>query len=206
MAGPRAVHRLLAVVSLLAFALSCSAAPPPVYDTDGHELSADAKYYVLPAAGGHGGGLTMARHTSECPLFVAQATDELRKGFPVRFTPLPEQQGGGGGDRTVRVSTDVGIYFAAVTTCVQTTEWHVPGGGEPRRRHVVTGPVRSRSPSGREKVFRVERHGGAYKLASCSDSCRDLGVFRDETPGASAWLGASDDGPHVVVFKKAPPF
>ncbi|KAL6652346.1 hypothetical protein ACP70R_011271 [Stipagrostis hirtigluma subsp. patula] len=202
MSGPRAVHL---IVSLLAasLALSCGAAPPPVYDTDGHELSADADYYVLPATRGRGGGLTMARDVlSACPLYVAQEADERRKGFPVRFTP---QLGGGAGDRTVRVSTDVRVHFAAATTCVQTTEWHVPAGSDeqppPRRHVVVTGPVRAPSTSGREKVFRVENYGGAeahtYKLVSCRDKCQDLGVL------GGAWFGASDRA-HVVVFKKAP--
>ncbi|XP_062224846.1 alpha-amylase/subtilisin inhibitor-like [Phragmites australis] len=198
MSSPRAVHHLL--LSLLAISLSCSsAALPPVYDTDGHELSADASYYVLPAVRGRGGGLTMATRVLPCPLFVAQETNELRRGFPVRFTPL---QGGGAAssDRTVRVSFDVRIHFDAVTTCVQTTEWYV--GDEPLsgRRLVVTGPVLAPSPSGREKVFRVEKHGRGYKLVSCRDSCQDLGVFRDV---GDVWFGASDPA-HVVVFKKAP--
>ncbi|XP_062185487.1 alpha-amylase/subtilisin inhibitor-like [Phragmites australis] len=194
----------LLLLSLLAIFLSCNgAAPPPVYDTDGLELSADASYYVLPAVRGHGGGLTMAPHVLRCPLFVAQETNELRKGFPVRFTPEQQQ----GGDRTVRVSTDVRIHFAAVTTCVQTTEWHVSGDDEPTsgRQQVVTGPILAPSPGGREKVFRVESYGRAkahtYKLVSCRGSCQDLGVFRDDR---GSWLGASDRA-HVVVFKKAPP-
>ncbi|BAF15277.1 alpha-amylase/subtilisin inhibitor precursor [Oryza sativa Japonica Group] len=189
----------LILLSLLAISFSCSAAPPPVYDTEGHELSADGSYYVLPASPGHGGGLTMAPRVLPCPLLVAQETDERRKGFPVRFTPwggaaAPE-------DRTIRVSTDVRIRFNAATICVQSTEWHV--GDEPLTgaRRVVTGPLIGPSPSGRENAFRVEKYGGGYKLVSCRDSCQDLGVSRD---GARAWLGASQP-PHVVVFKKARP-
>uniref|UniRef100_A0A0E0KT10 Alpha-amylase/subtilisin inhibitor n=1 Tax=Oryza punctata TaxID=4537 RepID=A0A0E0KT10_ORYPU len=194
----------LILLSLLATSLfSCSAAPPPVYDTDGHELSADKSYYVLPASPGHGGGLTMAPRVFPCPLFVAQETDERRKGFPVRFTPW----GGAGAassDRTIRVSTDVRIRFNAATICVQSTEWHV--GDEPLTgvRRVVTGPVIGPSPSRRENAFRVEKYGGGgggYRLVSCRDSCQDLGVSRD---GARAWLGASQPA-HVVVFKKARP-
>ncbi|KAF0893449.1 hypothetical protein E2562_025246 [Oryza meyeriana var. granulata] len=187
----------LILFSLLVISLSCSAAPPPpVYDTDGHELIADESYYVLPASPGHGGGLTMAPRVFPCPLLVAQETDERRKGFPVRFTP----RGGGAPDKTIRLSTDVRIRFNAVTICVQTTEWHV--GDEPLTgaRRVVTGPVIGPSPSGRENAFRVEKYGaGGYKLVSCRDSCQDLGVSRD---GARAWLGASQPT-HVVVFKKA---
>ncbi|KAL5215650.1 hypothetical protein ABZP36_007051 [Zizania latifolia] len=192
------------LLSILAVSLSCgrSAGPPPaVYDTDGHELSADATYYVLPAKPGHGGGLTMAPRGPPCPLLVAQETDERRKGTPVRFSP----RGAGGSpssttDRTIRVSTDVSIRFATVTFCLQSTKWYI--GDEPftGKRLVVTGPVISASPSGREDVFRLEKHGGAgYKLVSCRDSCQDLGVSSD---GPGAWLGASQPA-HIVVFEKA---
>ena len=197
---------LLLSVALAAISLyRGAAAPSPVYDTDGQELSADADYYVLPAARG-GGGLTMAPNVFRCPLFVAQEADPFRKGFPVRLTPLH----GHGGDRTVRVSFDVGVHFAAVTTCVQTTEWHVAGrgdeGGGGARRHVVTGPVLAPTAGGRERVFRVEGHRHGYTLAWCGvpTECQDLGVFRDDR--GRAWLTVADDQPpHVVVFKKTPP-
>ncbi|CAD6262986.1 unnamed protein product [Miscanthus lutarioriparius] len=223
MSIPRAAHLLVLLSVLAANSLSSGAAAAalPVYDTEGHGLSADADYYVLPAPRGSGGGLTMAPNGLRCPLFVSQETDPLRKGFPVRFTPLPQkeqQQGGNGDDRTVRVNSDVGVHFAAVTTCVQTTEWHVSGGGDapapllPSGRHrlVLTGPVRSPSPNGREKVFRVEKHGrGGYKLVWCggaggsTSSCQDLGVFRDDGD-RRAWLGTAEtDRAHVVVFEKA---
>lgn len=215
MSIPRAAH-LLVLLSVLAISLSsCGAAAAlPVYDTDGHELSADADYYVLPApprGSGGGGGLTMApKGLHPCPLFVAQETDPLRKGFPVRFAPLQQDQGGS--DRAVRVSSDVGVHFAAATTCVQTTEWHVSGDGDgaaPRsgRRLVLTGPVLSSSPNGREKVFRVEKHSRGYKLVWCggssaSTSCQDLGVFRDDGD-RRAWLGTTEtDRAHAVVFQK----
>uniref|UniRef100_R7W4S0 Endogenous alpha-amylase/subtilisin inhibitor n=1 Tax=Aegilops tauschii TaxID=37682 RepID=R7W4S0_AEGTA len=73
----------LLFISLLALALSCSADPPPVHDTDGNELRADANYYVLPANRAHGGGLTMAPgHGRRCPLFVSQEADGQRDGLP----------------------------------------------------------------------------------------------------------------------------
>jgi hypothetical protein len=192
----------LIVLSLLAISLSCSAAAsPPVYDTDGHELTSGASYYVLPAARGHGGGLAMSRHGVRCPLYVAQNADETSRGLPVRFTPL--QQGSGArasSPTTVRVSSDVGIHFHVLTTCVQTTEWHV--GDEHSGGRVVTGPIRAASPSGREKVFRVEKLGRVgYKLVPCVDKCQDLGVIRG---GKGVWLGSSGQA-HEVVFKKAPP-
>ncbi|KAG8082735.1 hypothetical protein GUJ93_ZPchr0014g47180 [Zizania palustris] len=198
---------ILLLLSILAVSVSCgcSAGPPPaVYDTDGHELSADATYYVLPAKPGHGGGLTMAPRGPPCPLLVAQETDERRKGTPVRFSP----RGGGSPppsttdrNRAIRVSTDVSIRFVAtVTFCLQSTKWYI--GDEPftGKRLVVTGPVISASPSGREDVFRVEKQqgGAGYKLVSCRDSCQDLGVSRD---GPGAWLGASQPA-HIVVFEK----
>ncbi|PAN39207.1 hypothetical protein PAHAL_7G227900 [Panicum hallii] len=209
MGGPGAVRLpLLLSVVLAASLYRGAAAPSPVYDTDGHELSADADYYVLPAgqgSGSGGGGLTMAPNVFRCPLFVAQEADPLRRGFPVRLTPLH----GHGGDRTVRVSFDVAVHFAAATTCVQTTEWHVAGRGDEdvsgARRHVVTGPVLAPTAGGRERVFRVEGHRHGYRLAWCGvpTECEELGVFRDDR--GRAWLTVSDDQPHVVVFKKAPP-
>ncbi|OEL21755.1 Alpha-amylase/subtilisin inhibitor [Dichanthelium oligosanthes] len=205
-AAARLILLLLSAVLAVSLIQRGAAAPSPVYDTDGHELSADADYYVLPAARDSegGGGLTMAPNVFLCPLYVAQEADPLRRGFPVRLTPLH----GHGGDRTVRVSFDVGVHFAAATTCVQTTEWHVSGRGDKHfpsdRRHVVTGPVLAPTTGGREKVFRVERHSHGYKLVWCGvpTECQDLGVYRDDR--GRAWLTVSDQ-PHVVVFKKALP-
>ena len=87
--GPSASRRHILLLLLLSVAVAAvslhhgAAAPSPVYDTDGQELSADADYYVFPAAGRRGGGgLTMAPNVFRCPLFVAQEADPLRRGFP----------------------------------------------------------------------------------------------------------------------------
>uniref|UniRef100_A0ACD5V5V1 Uncharacterized protein n=1 Tax=Avena sativa TaxID=4498 RepID=A0ACD5V5V1_AVESA len=210
------VHPLLLLLLLLLCilaitTLSCSADSPPVYDTDGDELRSDADYYVLPANRAHGGGLTMAPgHGRRCPLFVAQEPSGDSDGFPVRITP---DSGAGDTvppDQTIRLSADVRIHFRAYTTCVQSTEWHIDSELLFGRRHVITGPVRYPSPSGRENAFRVEKYSGAaeareYKLMSCGgdgDSCQDLGVFRDGKGGA--WFLGATEPYHVVVFKKAP--
>ncbi|KAM0860905.1 hypothetical protein ACQ4PT_046241 [Festuca glaucescens] len=207
--GSHRVHPLLLLLSILAIAtLSCSSADsPPVYDTDGHELRADANYYVLPANRAHGGGLTMAPgHGRRCPLFVAQEPSGHGDGFPVRITP----HGGAPSDQIIRLSTDVRIHFRAYTTCVQSTEWHIDSELLFGRRHVITGPVREPSPSGRENAFRIKKYIGSaeareYKLMSCGgdgNSCQDLGVFRDGKGGA--WFLGATEPYHVVVFKKAP--
>ncbi|CAM0903707.1 unnamed protein product [Alopecurus aequalis] len=206
------VHPLLLLSILAITTLLCSADSPPVYDTDGHELRADANYYVLPANRAHGGGLTMAPgHGRQCPLFVAQEPSGHGDGFPVRITPLGGAAGTAPSDQIIRLSTDVRIYFRAYTTCVQSTEWHIDSELLFGRRHVITGPVRGSSPSGRENAFRIMKYSGAaeareYKLMSCegdAGSCQDLGVFRDGKGGA--WFLGATEPYHVVVFKKAPP-
>nr|P07596.2 RecName: Full=Alpha-amylase/subtilisin inhibitor; AltName: Full=BASI; Flags: Precursor [Hordeum vulgare]CAA34352.1 alpha-amylase/subtilisin inhibitor preprotein (AA -22 to 181) [Hordeum vulgare]prf//1604472A alpha amylase/subtilisin inhibitor [Hordeum vulgare subsp. vulgare] len=183
---------------------SRAADPPPVHDTDGHELRADANYYVLSANRAHGGGLTMAPgHGRHCPLFVSQDPNGQHDGFPVRITPY----GVAPSDKIIRLSTDVRISFRAYTTCLQSTEWHIDSELAAGRRHVITGPVKDPSPSGRENAFRIEKYSGAevheYKLMSCGDWCQDLGVFRDLKGGA--WFLGATEPYHVVVFKKAPP-
>uniref|UniRef100_A0A0D9W7D3 Uncharacterized protein n=1 Tax=Leersia perrieri TaxID=77586 RepID=A0A0D9W7D3_9ORYZ len=155
----------LPLVLLSLLAISNAQAPSPVYDTDGHELIADQGYYVLPAAQA-GGGLTLAHDVFPCQLLVAQQTGD-RLNLPVYFTAW-----GGASDRTASRPTSAS-RFKIATTCVQTTKWHVSG-----ERQVVTGPV-AWPPSGREDAFRVEKSGaGAYKLVSCTDSCRDMGLTR----------------------------
>jgi hypothetical protein len=208
--GSHRVHPLLLfLLSILAIStLSCiSADSSPVYDTDGHELRADANYYVLSANRAHGGGLKMAPgHGRRCPLFVAQEPSGHGDGLPVRITP----HGGAASDQVIRLSTDVRIHFRAYTTCVQSTEWHIDSELLFGRRHVITGPVREPSPSGRENVFRIKKYIGSseareYKLMSCGgdgNSCQDLGVFRDGKGGA--WFLGATEPYHVVVFKKAP--
>ncbi|KAM0923752.1 hypothetical protein ACQ4PT_005289 [Festuca glaucescens] len=204
------VHPLFLLCILAIATHSCSSAdslPPPVYDTDGHELRADTNYYVLPANSAHGGGLTMAPgHGRRCPLFVAQEPIGHGDGLPVRIT----LHGGAASDQIIRLSADVRIHFRAYTTCVQSTEWHIDSELLFGRRHVITGPVREPSPTGRENAFRIKKYiGGAeareYKLMSCGgdgNSCQDLGVFRDGKGGA--WFLGATEPYHVVVFKKAP--
>jgi hypothetical protein len=205
------VHPLLLLCILAITALSCSADSPPVYDTDGHELRADANYYVLPANRAHGGGLTMAPgHGRRCPLFVVQEPSGHGDGFPVRIA----LHGGAGTtppDQIIRLSADVRIQFRAYTTCVQSTEWSIDSELLFGRRHVITSPAGDSSPGGRENAFRIEKYSGAgeeheYKLMSCGGdgggSCQDLGVFRDGKGGA--WFLGATEPYHVVVFKKAP--
>ncbi|GJN26971.1 hypothetical protein PR202_gb14941 [Eleusine coracana subsp. coracana] len=202
-------HLLLSLLATISLSCSGAAPPPPVYDTDGHELNSEDGYYVLPAVHGHGGGLIMAPHMARCPLYVAQDPNELSLGVPVRFTTPAAQKDGASAAAsatTVRVSSDLSVYFNAGTTCVQTTEWHLVGHRSRTGPGVATGPVREPNPSGREKVFRIEKAAGrvGYKLVSCRDKCQDLGVIGSADKGRPVWLRASDQA-HEVVFKKAPP-
>ena len=215
------VHPLLLLAILATTTLSCSADFPPVYDTDGNELRADANYYVIPANRAHGGGLSMAPgHGRSCPLFVAQEPTGHGDGLPVRITPLGGAAAAAASDQIIRLSTNVRIEFRAATTCAQSTEWHIDSELLFGRRHVITGPVRGSSPSGRENAFHIKKYSAAaeaheYKLMSCggdvgfeppsrtASSCQDLGVFRDGKGGA--WFLGATEPYHVVVFKKAPP-
>ncbi|KAM0851102.1 hypothetical protein ACQ4PT_052652 [Festuca glaucescens] len=208
------VHPLFLLCILAIATHSCSSAdslPPPVYDTDGHELRADTNYYVLPANSAHGGGLTMAPgHGRRCPLFVAQEPIGHGDGLPVRIT----LHGGAASDQIIRLSADVRIHFRAYTTCVQSTEWHIDSELLFGRRHVITGPVREPSPTGREKRVPHQevywRRGGARVQADVLRRGRELvpgfgEVFRDGKGGA--WFLGATEPYHVVVFKRRrPPF
>uniref|UniRef100_A0A6N2LJ50 Uncharacterized protein n=1 Tax=Salix viminalis TaxID=40686 RepID=A0A6N2LJ50_SALVM len=89
-------YPLLLLCLLLAFACTKQsvAAAEPVVDIDGEKLVAGTKYYILPVFRGRGGGITMARNKTSCPLAVVQDRLELSKGLPLTFTPAVDNKKG----------------------------------------------------------------------------------------------------------------
>ncbi|XP_078166486.1 miraculin-like [Carex rostrata] len=192
------------LVTLLFFSFTSNAATlDSVRDTDGHPLISGKQYYIIPVVRGHGGGLTMTTHNYlHCPLYVAQENMEVKKGIPLIFRPANPK------DKVVRLSTDINIEFAIITTCVMPTTWqlrNIEGAG---KRYITTGGLRGKP--GRETVniwFKIEKLGNkAYKLVFCPSVCTtckvvcgDVGVFNEG--GGKRLLGLS--GEHFpVMFKK----
>ncbi|CAL9753383.1 unnamed protein product [Musa acuminata subsp. burmannicoides] len=106
------------------------------------------------------------------------------------------------------MSTDLNVWFAAETICVQSTVWRLGDAEATGRRYVVTGGLKG--DPGLSTVsnwFKIERYGESdYKLVHCPSVCRfckvvcgDVGVFVE---GGKRWLGLSDE-PFPVMFKNA---
>ncbi|KAL6633910.1 hypothetical protein ACP70R_026581 [Stipagrostis hirtigluma subsp. patula] len=190
---------------LLAVSLPCIAgdATDPVFDTDGHELSSDSVYHVLPAGRGTGGGLGAAPDKREpCRHFVAQEHNEDAAGIPVRFKLQNASAGG-----VVNLSTNVTITFHVVSVCMGTSHWYIMDTSEPRREYVAAGK-RAGHIYIPPAVFRVERYIGGevegYKLVWCTgyeEPCKELGLDDSEEMKRLA----TSDSPLVVEFRKADP-
>ncbi|KAL6633913.1 hypothetical protein ACP70R_026584 [Stipagrostis hirtigluma subsp. patula] len=177
------MKQLLPLLLLLAVSLPCIAgdATDPVFDTDGHELSSDAVYHVLPADRGTGGGLGAASDKREpCRHFVAQEHNKDAAGIPVRFKLQNASAGG-----VVNLSSNVTITFNVGSFCVDSQHWYIMNPSSKSRRYVVAGKRESHRyipPA----VFRVERYIGGevgwYKLVWCSgeEACKELGLDDSE--------------------------
>ncbi|XP_062217781.1 alpha-amylase/subtilisin inhibitor-like [Phragmites australis] len=197
-------YRLFLLLPLLTIFLPCIAgdATQLVYDTEGHELSSDSLYYILPVDRGTGGGIKVSPDKTEsCKFFVVQSRSEAVTGIPVQFKPQNASAGA-----AVRLSTDIRIRFRIITTCMKSSEWYVTNSSPltSRQNVAIMGRVGGPEPPPSAKVFRVERYDGAtkgYKLVSCTGEgpCKDVGL---DTSEETTWL-ATSNSPFVVVFKKA---
>ncbi|KAI5001792.1 hypothetical protein ZWY2020_026442 [Hordeum vulgare] len=212
----------LVILSLSALAMAlqpttpCNAAqarPQPIYDTDGHELTGNNLYNIMP----------VGRNLSDqCVSPSSFREDQCR--VRAILTPCKQFRGTDGYVRIrlaevsdssdtealPRLSTDVVIDFrGVVTSCVYPLQWYVRPENT-KQMHVtaglLTGMEGCKTPAGtclaEIFMFRVEKHGAGYKLMSCPDApCRDL-VLLDYA--GRRYLTVEKDGrePLVVVFKK----
>ncbi|CAI9096807.1 OLC1v1033028C1 [Oldenlandia corymbosa var. corymbosa] len=176
-------------------------------DTDGHQLQTNTKYYIFPAQSGNGGGLALSAKDFPCQYYVMQENLEDSNGLPLKFFPADTKQ------QIISLSSDVNIAFNAATICVQSTVWRIGGGGNNGdnnggRRYVIsTGVAGHPGADTLNNWFRFEKIGIGYKIVFCPSVCNtckfvcgDVGVFSEN---GKRWLGLTDDGPFVFVFKKA---
>ncbi|KAI3902050.1 hypothetical protein MKW98_013724 [Papaver atlanticum] len=174
-----------------------------VLDMDGAKLQASSNYYVVPVVRRKGGGgLGIGLRDNTCPFFVLQENFEVSNGIPLRFFHADRNL------KAVNISVDVNVVFSTVTTCVQSTAWRL---GElddlTGKRYVKTGGIVGNPGLWTvNNWFKIEKHGGDYKLVYCPSVCKfckvvcgDLGVLYED---GSIWLALSDV-PLAITFKKA---
>ncbi|KAI3929124.1 hypothetical protein MKW92_045684 [Papaver armeniacum] len=183
---------LALVLSFLNIISSLALTDTTVLDIDGSKLQTASNYYALP----------VGRGDNTCPFFVLQENFEVSKGIPLRFLHADRNL------KAVNISVDVNVVFSTATTCVQSTTWRL---GEiddlTGKRYVKTGGVVGNPGLGTvNNWFKIEKHGGDYKLVYCPSVCKlckvvcgDLGVLYED---GSRWLGLSDV-PLAITFKKA---
>ncbi|KAL6899534.1 hypothetical protein ACP4OV_006192 [Aristida adscensionis] len=201
-------HLLVPLLVLLAVSLPCIAgdATEPVYDMEGHEVSGDGLYYIVPADGGTNGSgsLGSSSDATEYCSFYVFAT--VSAGLPVRFTPQNASADGGGA--VVRLSSNITIQFKGIVMCLESMEWHVRDSPSPSSygQRVAVGRKIAQPPM--PSVFRVEKlddatEGNMYKLVYCAGEgpCEDLGLQPSE--GMKTWWLVTSDWPLAVVFRKA---
>jgi hypothetical protein len=180
----------------------------PIYDTDGHEVTKENFYSILPADPSMSGlCIYSVRLTPEdCRLFANIERCRPPRGDPVKVTPA-EASGGS----VPRLSSDVLLSFNNDTwsLCMMSPQWHVVDYFSTRQTHVITGhtlgaPVPEKTERTESFRFRVERHGNGYKLTSCVRKlCRDLVLF-DYNGYRLLTVEKDSRQPFVVVFKKCP--
>ena len=194
-------------IIFLAFICKTIAAPEPVLDISGKQVTTGVKYYILPVIRGKGGGLAVANHgenNQTCPLYVVQEKLEVKNGEAVTFTPYNAKQG------VILTSTDLNIKsFVTKTKCPQTQVWKLlkeltgvwflaTGGVEGNPSMATVG-----------NWFKIEKADKDYVLSFCPSEackcqtlCRELGLFVDDK--GNKHLALSDQIPSFrVVFKRA---
>lgn len=180
--------------------------PAAVLDTAGQQLSTGVNYYILPAAGGNGGGVTFATGVdSRCPYEVAQALNAGNNGTAVMFSPFD-------GDSIVRVDTDSNIGFIDFrppVTCPESHVWTLNS----NRTFVVTGGVEGNpGPQTINNWFKIQPYEDAYQIEYCPGTdvcgnpcgilllCENIGIL--EVNGKRA-LALNQPAPFKVVFTRA---
>jgi hypothetical protein len=208
---------LIVIIPFLGLAMAsqltgpCDAAQAqgqPIYDTDGHELTKNNLYQILPADRNMSGLCLFAASIApvDCPMRAVIARCWPKGGNAVMIMPAEES-----GGSVPRLSSDLLLTFKnTITMCMMELQWHIKDYISTDQMHVTVGfslgaPVPSKIDR-RTKLFRfrAERHGNGYKLASChKEPCRDLVLYNYE---GYRWLTVDKDGrqPFVIVFKKCP--
>ncbi|XP_027169166.1 kunitz trypsin inhibitor 2-like [Coffea eugenioides] len=180
--------------------------PAPVLDTAGQQLRSGVNYYILPAKGGNGGGVTFATGVdSRCPYEVAQASDKGNNGIPVMFAPFD-------GDSIIRVDTDSNIRFIDFrppVTCPESHVWTLNS----NRTFIQTGGVEGKTgPQTINNWFKIQTYEDAYQLKYCPGTevcgnpcgilllCENIGILVDNGKRA---LALNQPAPFKVVFTRA---
>jgi hypothetical protein len=207
---------LLVILPLLGLAMAshltahCDAAQvqaQPIYDTDGHELTRDNLYHILPADPNMRGLCLYIGNLSPhaCPLRAVLVRCWPKGGDAVNVMPA-ETSGGS----VPRLSSDLLLTFnRTINKCMMELQWHIEDYIETDQMHVTVGyslgaAVQTKPEEDKSFLFRAERHGNGYKLTSCrKEPCRDIVLYDYQ---GYRWLTVEKDGrqPFVVVFKKCP--
>ncbi|KAI4351993.1 hypothetical protein L6164_006286 [Bauhinia variegata] len=183
---------------MLLFLLFGLATAKEVLDTSGEPLVPGAEYYILPRIFAIGGGLSLAKtRNKSCPVDVIQEISEVENGMPLKITPIP---------RIGIVTTGIllKVSFTSTPNCTQSSEWMLVKDDS----SWLVGIGGPEDHSGSETLtgwFKIEEYEKAYKLMFCpiftAPICGDIGIYVDEDYNRHLIL--SDQGPYVVVFRKA---
>ncbi|KAL3512419.1 hypothetical protein ACH5RR_025136 [Cinchona calisaya] len=178
----------------------------PVLDTAGQELRQGVNYYILPAKGGNGGGLTLANGKNDsCPYEIVQELNEGANGIPLRFSPVDAN------DTIIRVATDLNIKFinfSSSLVCPQSNVWTL----DANRQFVTTGGVEGNpGPQTISNWFKILKYEDAYQLQYCPSVstcgnpcgilllCENIGILVDNGRRRLAL----NQSPFKIVFKTA---
>lgn len=170
-----------------------------VVDAEGHPVVVGREYYVLPAGSAIGGGLALKmRVNNSCPMYVVQENSEKSLGLPV---VLRHAKGLRGNYSSVIVQQHVNlnINFAAVTTCVQSTEWSVQNDANTTKRFIKASDTSS--------LFQIVKplDGDGYALYFCPCNCRlvctEVGIYVDDAENKWLVIGNSVEALRVQFHK-----
>lgn len=197
--------KLLLLCCLFSFTFLEIVKSAAVVDTNNEQVRPGMSYYILPAPGGNGGGLTLAKgENGSCPLDVFQSQNSQSVGLPLKFLMVNSSAG-----LLVDENEDINIKFAAprfVSICNRSTVWKIEQG------IVTTGGIKGGSVNGTStSLFTIQKYEDAYALqycpraTGCSFICPRLlcGYIGISTAANGARHLAVNRPVFKIVFRKA---
>ncbi|MCD7461726.1 hypothetical protein HAX54_046905 [Datura stramonium] len=203
---------LLSLVHLLlAFSSSCTATTPNpvlpvVRDVEGDILRSDARYFVVSAITGAGGGGVTRGPTINgdadanfvCPFQVVQSPLDVDRGMSVYFKPKAPKQV----EITESTSLNIEFYLDNPTIC-KNNVWEVEGFPGHRIPMFLSTNGEAGNPLKVATWFQIKKvNDFAYKFVFCpfgEDFCSDIGI---KVVDGQRRLALRTDNTFTVVFIK----
>ncbi|XP_016490377.2 latex serine proteinase inhibitor-like [Nicotiana tabacum] len=175
-----------------------------VKDWKGHPLDKGARYFIVSAFNGAGGGgVRLAnlggQDENTCPTSVVQSPRDKDDGIAVYFKPKePKHQ-----EIVESASLNINFYLDYIK-CANLTVWKVDHYPKPAEHYTISTGAKLANPLDVNSWFQIKSLGSSYKLVFCpygeTFTCQNVGIVSESgyrrlvlTDNAKAFVFIKDD-------------